>query len=117
MMPYNLFFDLKECFGKLIGEVSMRENLTSWGLIVSLIGLCGFVSTIYAAPGDLDASFSQNGKLVETIGTPINVSDWIEDVIIQPDGKIIALGMGYSNGYFCIIARYHTNGSLDSSFG
>jgi uncharacterized delta-60 repeat protein len=95
----------------------MRQNLTSLGLIVSLIAMCGFVSTIYAAPGDLDTSFSQDGKLVETIGTPISVSDWIAEVVIQPDGKIIALGGGYSNGNFCIIARYNTNGSLDSSFG
>ncbi|MEO6392846.1 MAG: delta-60 repeat domain-containing protein, partial [Pyrinomonadaceae bacterium] len=117
MMRHNLFFEFKEFFERLIGEVSMRQNLAGLRLIISLIGLCGFVSTIYAAPGDLDGSFSQDGKLVEIIGTPINVSDRIDDVIIQPDGKIIALGRGFSNRYFCIIARYNTNGSLDSSFG
>jgi uncharacterized delta-60 repeat protein len=117
MMPDNLFFGLKEFFGRLLGKVSMRQRLTISGLIILLIGWCGFVSTIYAAPGALDASFSQDGKLVETIGTPISVSDWIVEVITQPDGKIIALGGGYSNGNFGIIARYNTNGSLDSSFG
>ncbi len=62
-------------------------------------------------------SFSQDGKLVETIGTPINVSDRILDAILQPDGKIIALGNGFSTRNFCIIVRYNPNGSLDSSFG
>jgi hypothetical protein len=36
----------------------------------------------------LDASFSGNGIMVRSV----RLDDWIEDVALQPDGRIVALG-------------------------
>jgi uncharacterized delta-60 repeat protein len=50
------------------------------------------------AAGALDPSFGVGG-----------VDDSASDVLIQPDGKIVAAGTA--------MARYNSNGSLDTSFG
>jgi uncharacterized delta-60 repeat protein len=65
--------------------------------------------------GTLDTSFGSNGKVIQDIGLP---EDYGFSLAIQSDGKIL-LG-GYckngSNFYFCI-ARFNSNGTLDTSFG
>src|SRR6266536_3561095 len=68
-----------------------------------------------AAPGDLDTTFSGDGK-VTTNFTP--KAEWAIDLAIQADGKIVAAGVagfGGSNAKFAL-ARYNTNGSLDAKF-
>jgi uncharacterized delta-60 repeat protein len=40
-----------------------------------------------------------------------------EDMVIQPDGKIVLVGRGVFNWNDWAIARYNTDGSLDTSFG
>lgn len=72
----------------------------------------------YSSNGALDSSFDNDGKVT----TPINALDDIGySIIIQPDGKLIA--SGYSNTNASItnndfaLARYNSNGSLDTSFG
>jgi uncharacterized delta-60 repeat protein len=68
----------------------------------------------YNTNGTLDTSFNGTGKVI----TPIsNSGDVATGVAIQSDGKIIAAGYSYSNGYNFALARYNTDGSLDTSFG
>ena len=65
----------------------------------------------YNADGSLDRSFGLAGTgIVTTPGTNSAYS-----VLLQPDGKIIALGQG--GGGIFTLARYISNGSLDLSFG
>jgi uncharacterized delta-60 repeat protein len=66
-----------------------------------------------AAPGDLDPTFSGNGK-VTTNFTP-GLDDG-SDVAIQDNGKIVVVGLAGAGGTFGI-ARYLTNGTLDPTFG
>jgi uncharacterized delta-60 repeat protein len=67
-----------------------------------------------AAPGDLDSSFGVSGKVTTAIGTS---SDDAWAVAIQSDGRLVAAGTCYidSTADFCL-ARYNTDGSLDTSF-
>ena len=80
----------------------------------------------YNADGTLDTSFGVGGKVFTDFG---GFSDSATDVKIQNDGKILICGktnftdgstypQEYSSqhGNF-ILARYNTNGTLDSSFG
>jgi uncharacterized delta-60 repeat protein len=69
-----------------------------------------------AAPGDLDATFGGDGKVVTNIGKGI---DALEDVAIQSNGKIVAVGRaGIPSGSVRFaLARYRANGSLDPTFG
>jgi len=64
----------------------------------------------YHADGSLDTSFGVEGKVT----TPILARDAIAyAVALQPDGKIVAAGDASSSS---ALARYHPDGSLDSSF-
>ncbi|MEZ4641124.1 MAG: hypothetical protein R3E31_00005 [Chloroflexota bacterium] len=74
-----------------------------------------FALVRYEADGTLDTTFGVGG--VVTTNFPIGMSGGVDvanDVIIQSDGKIVAAGR--SAGRFGV-ARYNTNGSLDTSFG
>lgn len=74
---------------------------------------CGydFSVTRFNNDGSLDNTFGREG-IVITEFTP-GAWDIITTVAVQPDGKIIA--GGYSSNRFAL-ARYHIDGSLDSSF-
>ena len=65
------------------------------------------------APGDLDPTFNGTGKVATAIG-----SDAIgRSVAVQSDGKIIVAGYSDNGSNMDIaLARYHPDGSLDTSF-
>ncbi len=69
----------------------------------------------YNPNGSLDTSFGTGGKVTTPFGTGY---DWIGEVAIQPDGRIVAAGRATIGGVTQIgLARYNSNGSLDTSFG
>jgi uncharacterized delta-60 repeat protein len=65
--------------------------------------------------GSTDTGFGSSGKVVTTIS---NNSDRITDLVIEPDGKIIAGGFSSSesNPWMCMV-RYLANGTIDTAFG
>jgi uncharacterized delta-60 repeat protein len=77
-----------------------------------------FALARYNADGSLDTTFS-GGKVVTDFEE--SVSEGIAHLLIQPDGKIIAVGSYIGNfpspPAQIALVRYNTNGTLDSSFG
>ena len=75
-----------------------------------------FALVRYNADGSLDASFGTGGKVVTSFGSQ---SDTAYAVAVQADGRIVA--GGHTNtalrGIDFALARYQTNGALDTSFG
>ncbi len=73
-----------------------------------------FVLIRYNATGELDSVFGNNGKVITSIGS---YNDYSISTILQPDGKILAVGFS-DNGTETDIAvvRYNTDGSLDNTF-
>lgn len=75
-----------------------------------------FVLVRYNADGFLDTTFSDDGIVV----TPINGTyDYGESVAVQSDGKILVAGDSFNASSFAYefaLARYNTNGTLDTSF-
>ena len=69
-----------------------------------------FALVRYNANGSLDRGFGSRGIVTTAIGA----SAQINDVVLQSDGKIIAVGFADNQ---VALARYTKNGSLDSSFG
>ena len=69
----------------------------------------------YHRDGTLDTSFSGDGKVVTSFGSS---QEEARDVLIQSDGKIVAVGWTTSgrNMDFALV-RYDTAGNLDTSFG
>ncbi len=68
------------------------------------------------AAGDLDRTFGVDGLVTTPIANGQSVA---QDVAIQADGKILVVGhSALAGGNFDFaMARYHTDGSLDTSFG
>lgn len=67
-----------------------------------------------AAPGDLDPTFSSDGKVVTRFP---NGSTEIFDIAVQRDGKVVAAGaFGPEDTADFALARYRPNGKLDRSF-
>jgi len=71
-----------------------------------------FVIVRYLPNGALDPSFSGDGIQTTSFSA---VTDKLNDLCIQPDGKIVAIGLiGTSSSVQ--LARYNLDGSLDTSF-
>jgi uncharacterized delta-60 repeat protein len=68
----------------------------------------------YTANGSLDPSFGTGG--IVTTAFPGGTSE-IMSIVLQPDGKIVALGYTYTTDYDIALVRYNANGSLDTTFG
>jgi uncharacterized delta-60 repeat protein len=84
---------------------------------ILLGGYCGYNFCIarFNSDGTLDTSFGSSGKVIQPIGPSY---DYGFSLAIQPDGKILLGGRCHngSNYDFCI-ARFNSNGTLDTSFG
>ena len=65
----------------------------------------------YNVDGTLDTSFRSNGKVITSFGSGSNIAF---AVAIQADDKIIAAGLCSAGGFG--LARYNTDGSLDTTF-
>jgi len=70
----------------------------------------------YNTDGSLDASFSGDG--LQTTDFLFGADDVANDVAIQANGRIVAVGSagGGATGNDFGLARYNTNGSLETSF-
>ncbi len=66
----------------------------------------------YNSNGTLDASFGSGGKVITD---NLGFNDRAFSVVLQSDGKIVVGGFSGSSDFF--LTRYHTDGTLDSSFG
>ena len=103
------------------GAVAFGVAIQSDGRIVvsgeTLLGgsNTGFALVRYNRSGSLDRTFGRNGK-VSTDFTP--GSDGNNAVAIQRDGKIVASGGANTGPHATFaLARYNTDGTLDTSFG
>jgi|GEM_PF-777273 len=71
------------------------------------------VTVSRAAFNNTDYTFGTNGQAVTNAGP----ASQARGVVIQPDGKIVAVGAGLVNNSFdFIVARYNADGSLDTTF-
>ena len=101
----------------------MRSTLgATVRLMAGLIVAMSWAAPAAAAPGDLDGSFSGDGWVrTQEVRTETNnyLPKGAEDLAIQPDGKILAVGElqdGASYWYFGVF-RYLPGGELDLGFG
>ena len=72
-----------------------------------------------STPGD---QFGPNGTVRTDFGLPTDLGlasdDTVTDLVLQPDGKIVAGGTaGRTGAKVFALARYNVNGTLDPSFG
>ncbi len=76
----------------------------------------GFAVVRYNNDGVLDSSFGDDGKVITEIG----LSATISEIVVQPDGKIVAVGRSTSKTDLIssiTLIRYNSDGGLDLNFG
>ncbi len=128
---YNTNGSLDTNFGTN-GIVTMQPGATGSSVIFSIAmqsngqivaagqatigGGPAFALARYNTNGTLDTSFGTNGVVAMQISGS-NYSQ-INSIAIQSNGQIIAGGFAIIGGNeFFVLARYNTNGTLDTSFG
>jgi uncharacterized delta-60 repeat protein len=86
-------------------------------IVVAVVTALVLVGGAAGAGGDLDASFGAGGKVL-TDFSGSGSQDILNGVAIQKDGKIVTAGLSRASGNADFaLARYNTDGSLDTSFG
>jgi uncharacterized delta-60 repeat protein len=85
--------------------VTPRRVVLAFPLAALIVA--AFALPAFATPGDLDPTFSGDGKV------RVGISGGVADVAIQPDGKVVAVGTG--GGAFAIL-RLNRDGTPDHSF-
>jgi uncharacterized delta-60 repeat protein len=80
-----------------------------------------FAVTRYTTSGALDTTFGSGGKVITNLGLVPAETYGRAGVAVQADGKLVVAGgadRGFSSGGLeFAVARYNTNGTLDTSFG
>jgi uncharacterized delta-60 repeat protein len=77
-----------------------------------------FASHAVAGPVVLDPTFGTAGRVMTTF-VPYMVDPPGNDIVVQPDGKIVVVGSGLNESILlgaCMMARYNPDGSLDTTF-
>lgn len=98
-------------------SVAIQSN----GKIVVAGNSNGSIAVVrYNPDGTVDNGFGKNGRVMAAIKGGDGTEDDCRSVAIQLDGKIVVGGSSYSffgGGFAFAIARFDTDGTLDSTFG
>lgn len=95
---------------------AVRHSRSPFFTLLAILALAvGFSLIVNAAAGDLDPSFSTDGKQTTNFFRNFDVAS---DVALQRNGKIVAVGYATKTGGTSdfALARYNTNGALDTTF-
>ncbi|MFC3833353.1 MULTISPECIES: delta-60 repeat domain-containing protein [Deinococcus] len=75
----------------------------------------------YNANGSLDTSFGTGGQVIfnPTLPVPDGTpgADTVNDLLVQPDGRIVLVGVETSTGRNAVVYRLLPTGQLDPTFG
>src|SRR5436190_3031392 len=93
-------------------------KIVTAGSVIHNNFVVAFVSARFNSDGSLDQTFGNNGSVQTTFGDPAAEGN---DVVLQPDGKIIVVGFSGAGSYTDLnnfaLVRFNADGSLDQSFG
>ncbi|MDD5569895.1 MAG: T9SS type A sorting domain-containing protein [Bacteroidales bacterium] len=92
------------------GDIKVQQD---GKIIVTGTADSKFATVRYNTDGSLDNAFGANGIVKTLIGS----SSGAGPIAIQTDGKIIVAGSSYDYIEYFAMARYNTDGSLDTAFG
>jgi uncharacterized delta-60 repeat protein len=104
----------------IVDSKSYYRLILCRGIVSAAIVLAWFISPqmAQAAAGDLDPTFGIGGKVTTDLGRSV---DSANAVAVQADGKLVVVGQTFKNNDSSnedfAVARYNTDGTLDSTFG
>ena len=112
---------------EIAGGVAVQADgrIVAGGILQKIPQTMGdFALARFLPGGALDPSFGTQGKVTTSFGGASDFgggADYLRDLVIQKDGKIVAVGPVAAEDVFALtdfgVARYLTNGQLDPAFG
>jgi uncharacterized delta-60 repeat protein len=91
------------------GRVVVAGSVNTGGLTYQ------FALVRYTSAGGLDTTFDRDGIVITDIAG--SSSESIQALRIDSSGRIVGTGWGFVGGKWqMLVARYHTNGALDTAF-
>jgi uncharacterized delta-60 repeat protein len=130
--PGTLYYNFGDS-GRTITNFTVNNAITSLavqpdGKILTTGGAAnigGFEFARFLKTGLLDTSFNHSGQLVRYVpaSSKKRGSSYATGVILQPDRKILAIGVSWDTliqnnfNYDCVIMRLLPNGEFDTTFG
>jgi uncharacterized delta-60 repeat protein len=122
LVRYNSDGTLDTTFGtngKVATVVGGPVALQTDGKLIVGGGMSGGIGLArYAANGTLDNTFGTNGVVSVWQNDNSNFRFSFGDLVIQPDGKIVVIGIQEAiggNHVYCVIARFQGNGALEEN--
>jgi uncharacterized delta-60 repeat protein len=91
----------------------MRRGLGALAVVVAWIGLMAWAPPAGAAAGDLDATFSGDGRQTTNLTGGFDPGFAVD---VQDDGKVVVAGRAGGAGGRMFVTRYTSTGGLDTSF-
>ena len=79
-------------------------------VVTATIVASAAIGPVGAADGDLDPTFSGDGRVVSDFG----FDDRADGVAVQPDGAIVVAGTSCGGDF--LVARYNPDGTPDATF-
>ncbi|MHC4416685.1 MAG: delta-60 repeat domain-containing protein [Planctomycetota bacterium] len=96
--------------------IQADQRIVAAGQTGAWLGNSDFVLVRYDSGGTLDASFGDAGVVVTDVIGPN--ADYAYDLVtLQADGKLVVVGTTWGVDIDIALARYHPDGTLDTSFG
>jgi uncharacterized delta-60 repeat protein len=102
-------------FADAVAVQSDGKIVAAGGSYNTVINNENFAFSRYNANGSLDNTFSGDGK---QLGYYLRGNSELNSIAVQSDGKIVVAGTGYnsSDSYGFGVARFNSDGSLDTDF-
>src|SRR5438876_3825716 len=101
---------------RLAGRSSIRSLAIGAAAIMLVFSASGQMAQ--AAGGDLDPTFGTGGQVTTDFSRSTDIAN---AVALQPDGKLVVVGQTYKHNDYTgedfAVARYNTDGTLDTTFG
>jgi uncharacterized delta-60 repeat protein len=105
-------------YGEAVDAVAVKLDASSRIVVAGgfIAGARSCVVARFLPDGSRDSSFGANGIVRYSVGQHVC---WFNDVAIQSDGKLIAVGAidGTTNASRAIIIRFLDDGTVDPTFG
>lgn len=108
--------------GKVLSGIAGEDTGTSMAIqsddkiVVGGVSGNDFLVVRFNSDGSLDSGFGTSGRVNTDFASNSDVG---RTIVLQSDGKILLAGQAYNNTTFTdfAVARFNSNGSLDTSFG
>jgi uncharacterized delta-60 repeat protein len=97
---------IQQADGKIIVGGQSKDNI---------VGVAAIALARYNTDGGLDTTFGNNGQVRDVV---FGLNE-ITGIALQADGKIVVAGDGFTDTFTLdlFVARYNTDGTLDTNFG